>query len=134
MRLSIVCLSLVLAGCAAAADNCMVTLTARSPKATCAVPREWASQQPKLVEVPVTNIDNPTGQSFSIYLHGLNTKGEEEVFGNVTVYPANQTGVFTMRLPASKTPARLSLEIRRINQAQPWKPITVSIGPLRWLR
>jgi hypothetical protein len=87
----------------------------------------------------VTKIENPAGQSISIYLYLAATKGEPELIGNVTVFPPNRTGVFVMRsqaaferLGASRPPARLVLEIRRTLESQPWQNISVSIGPLRW--
>ena len=135
-------LLLALIGCAAGgpAEPCQVTLTASKTKATCAVPATFLERPPRLVEVPVTKIENPSGQGLSIHMHVAGAKGEPELVGNVSVYPANQTGVFMMRcqqaferLGAGRAPARISIEIRRATEGQAWQPISVSIGPLRWL-
>jgi len=129
-RWNLICLLL---GCAFAAQPCQVTLKATNSKATCAAPPGWASRPPRFVDVPITKIENPSGQSFSVYLYGVTGKSLPELLGNVTAYPADRTGTFTLRVPASKPPSRISVEIRRTLEAQPWKPITVTIGPLRWL-
>ena len=58
----------------------------------------------------------------------------------MTIFPPDQTGVFVMRsqaaferLGATRGPAHIIIEIRRTSEGQAWKPISVSIGPLRWL-
>ena len=137
---------LALMGCAvigrgAAEDEpCLVTLTSSKPKAMCTVPVALIARPPRLVEIPVTKIENQAGQSFSIYLYVSTPKTESELIGNVTVFPPNQTGVFVMRtqaaferLAASRLPARLTLEIRRTLESRPWQSMSVSVGPLRWL-
>jgi hypothetical protein len=137
---------LALMGCAvggraeAKGESCQVTLTASKSKATCTVPSALIARPPRLVEIPVTKIENPSGQSFSIYLHVGATNAEPELIGNVTVFPPDQTGVFVMRsqpaferLGASRAPARLTIEIRRTSESRRWQSISVSIGPLRWL-
>jgi hypothetical protein len=108
--------------------------------ATCAVPATFLAKPPRLVEMPVTKIENPSGQGLSIYVHVGGAKAEPELIGNVSVYPANETGVFMMRcqrafekLGAARASARISIEIRRATEGQDWRPISVSIGPLRWL-
>lgn len=126
----------LLALIARASPACQVTLTARAPKASC----PGISGPYRLLEVPVTKVENPSGQSFSIYVSLTAAKGAPVPVGNVTVYPADQTGVFTMRslgafekLGAVKGPVRVLIEIKRTAGDRPWQPIRVSIGPLRWL-
>ena len=137
---------LALIGCAAGGQgeatgaSCQAMLTTSKPKATCNVPSALIARPPRLVEVPVTKIENPAGQSISIYLYVAAARGEPELIGNVTVFPPDRTGVFVMRsqaaferLGASPPPARFVLEIRRTLESQPWQNVSVSIGPLRWL-
>ena len=100
----------------------------------------FLAKPPRLVEVPVTKIENPSGQGLSIYVHVGGAKGEPELIGNASLYPANETGVFMMRcqqaferLGAARASARISIEIRRATEGQPWQPVSISIGPLRWL-
>jgi hypothetical protein len=118
---------------------CQVILTASKPRAACAIPSSLAAP-PRLVEIPVTKVENPSGQSFSIYLYVGSAKGEPALIGNVTVFPADRTGVFTMRSQqafervwTSRASARITVEIRRTSESRPWQPMSVSIGPLRWL-
>lgn len=132
-------------GCASGGQSqttnppCQVILTSSRPKATCAVPSSLTGP-PRLVEVPLTKIENPSGQSFSIYLYVGSPNRAPELIGNVTVFPSDRTGVFTMRshqaferIWASRKSARLTIEIRRNSESRPWQPISASIGPLRWL-
>jgi hypothetical protein len=128
-----------IAGCQPKDSWCQVTLTSAKPKATCAIPPSL-SAPPRLVEIPVTKIENPSGQSFSIYLFVNPSKGEPELIGNVTVFPPDRAGVFTLRnQPAferlwdSRRSARVTVEIRRTLESRPWQTMSVSIGPLRWL-
>ena len=121
-------------------EPCKVTLTASKSKATCAVPAALLARPPRLVEIPVTKIENPSGQSFSIYLYAGVGKGQPELIGNVTVFPPDRIGVFVMRsqaaferLGSSRGPGRITIEIRPTSEARPWQTISVSIGPLRWL-
>ena|ERR1700733_12931282 len=118
---------------------CQLVLTASRPAATCAIPSSLTTP-PRLVQIPVTKIENPSGQSFSIYLYVGFAKGDPELIGNVTVFPADRTGVFTMRsqqafehIWTSRASARITVEIRRTSESRPWQPMSVSIGPLRWL-
>ena len=118
---------------------CQVVLTASKPTASCVIPSSLAAP-PRLVEIPVTKVENPSGQSFSIYLYVGAAKGEPELIGNVTVFPPDRTGVFTMRSQqafervwTSRATARITVEIRRTLESRPWQAMSVSIGPLRWL-
>src|SRR5690242_5289413 len=77
--------------------QCHVTLTDAKPKVTCPVSATMLAHPPRLVEIPVTKIENRSGQSFSIYLYLTSAKNQPEPIGNVTVFPSNQTGVFVMR-------------------------------------
>jgi hypothetical protein len=137
---------LALLGCAVSGwteskdEACQVTLTASKPKAACIVPAAFMARPPRLVELPVTKIENPSGQSFSVYLYVGANRAEPELIGNVTVFPADHTGVFLMRcqgaferLGAARAQARFTIEIRRTLESRPWQGISVSIGPLRWL-
>jgi hypothetical protein len=121
-------------------EACQVTLTASKPKAACTVPRDLVARPPRVVQIPVTKIENPSRQSFSIYLYVSAASGEPELIGNVTVFPPDRTGVYVIRsqapferLGASRPPARLAIEMRRTLESQPWRNVSVSIGPLRWL-
>jgi hypothetical protein len=130
------------------AKPCEVTLTSSKQKAACPLPPSLLTRPPLLVEVPVTKIVNPSAMPFSVsvYLNSskTGTNGRDrELIGNVSVYPPDRTGVFVMRskqaferLQTSHTSRRgneIMIEIRRAYELQPWQPITVSIGPLRWL-
>lgn len=117
---------------------CQAVLTAAKPKATCALPP--LAVAPPLVEVPVTKIENPAGQSFSIWLLYVPPKGDPTPVGNVTVFPPDRTGVFTIRTGPtlerhwpSRSSARLAIEVRPTDRSQASKFVSVSIGPLRWL-
>ena len=119
---------------------CVVMLAESKPKAACAVSTALLARAPRLVEVPVTKILNPSGQSFSIHLYLAGAKTTPELIGNVTVFPPDRTGVFMIRsqpaferFGASRAPARIIIEIRRTSGSEALQPISVSIGPLRWL-
>jgi hypothetical protein len=119
---------------------CVATLTESKPKAACSVSTALLARPPRLVEVPVTKIQNPSGQSFSIHLYLAGAKTTPELIGNVTVFPPDRTGVFMIRsqaafdrFGASRAPVRIVIEIRRTSGSEAFQPISVSIGPLRWL-
>jgi hypothetical protein len=121
-------------------EPCQATLTDLKPQATCAISAALIARPPRLAEIPVTKIENPSGQSFSIYVFVAAGKAGPELIGNVTVFPPDRTGVFVMRsqpaferLGAARASPRITIEIRRTSKSQPWRTLSVSIGPLRWL-
>jgi hypothetical protein len=128
-----------------------VTLTEIQPVARIPLPAAIRAAPAPILEIPLARISNPQEMSFSIFVslewsrtaQGAARK-EKILLGNFTVYPPDRPGNYILR--ASTTFEKLkalgadlvrdqivvALEMKRTNPNQPWSPVQVEIGPLRW--
>lgn len=126
-----------------------VHLTHTQPRAVMAVPDAVLQRAPSLLILPVTQINNEalTPVSVYAYLTWSDPKGGHRparlLLGQISVFPANQPGTFTIRLSQEfqellkRSPdfqqlsPLLVLELRPIHsQALPAMDLT--IGPVEW--
>jgi hypothetical protein len=126
-----------------------VHLTHTQPRAVMAVPDAVLQRAPSLLLLPVTQINNETLMPVSLYayLTWSDSKGghrlERLLLGQISIFPANQPGTFTIRLSQEfqellkRSPEfrefspSLVLELRPIHtQALP--PMELTIGPIEW--
>lgn len=125
-----------------------VHLTHSQPRAVVAVPEAVRRHTPSLLLLPVTQIDNETLTPVSVYayLTWSDPTGDRParlLLGQVSLFPANQPGTFTIRLSQEfqnlleRPPAfpdsspSLELELRPI-QSQTLPPMDLTIGPIEW--
>lgn len=126
-----------------------VRLTHAQPRAVIAVPDAVLQRAPSLLILPVTQITNETLTPVSVYayLTWSDPKGGHRparlLLGQVSIFPANQPGTFTIRLSQEfqdlvkqapefqQLSPSLVLELRPIHsQALPAMDLT--IGPVEW--
>jgi len=128
-----------------------VTLTEIQPAARIQLPAAIRAAPAPILEIPLVRISNPQEMSFSIFVSlewsrpAQRAAGKEKILlGNFTVYPPDRPGNYILR--ASTTFEKLkalgadlgrdqivvALEMKRTNPNQPWSPVEVEIGPLRW--
>jgi hypothetical protein len=123
-------------------------LTHTQPRAVMAVPDAVRQHAPSLLLLPITQITNETLTPVSVYAYlAWNNEGHHRparlLLGQISIYPANQPGTFTIRLSQEfqdllkqspnfqqRSPS-LVLELRPLhNQALP--PMNLTIGPVQW--
>lgn len=132
-------------------SNREVTLTEAQPVARTQLSASAREAPPSILEVPVIKIWTPQKMSFSIFVYlerlpsvPASTAKQRVLLGNFTVFPPDQTGSYMLRSSSGfqklkATSADLGqgqivvvVEMKRTNPKQPWSPVRVTIGPLRW--
>ena len=125
-----------------------IHLTHSQPRAVVAIPEAVRRRTPSLLLLPVTQIDNETLTSVSVYAYlkwsePTRDRPTRLLLGQVSIFPANQPGTFTIRLsqelqkllerpPAFPEPSpSLELELRPIH-SQALPPMDLTIGPIEW--
>jgi hypothetical protein len=126
-----------------------VHLTHTQPRAVMAVPDAVLQRAPSLLILPVTQITNETLTPVSVYAyltwsdpkHG--NRPARLLLGQISVFPANQPGTFTIQLSQEfqellkQSPEfrqfspSLVLELRPI-QSQALRGMDLTIGPVEW--
>lgn len=126
-----------------------VHLTHTQPRAVIAVPDAVLQRVPSLLLLPITQIDNKTLTPVSVYAYFTwsDPKGGHRLsrllLGQVSIFPANQPGTFTIELSQEfqellkhspefrqRSPS-LVLELRPI-QSQALPAMDLTIGPVEW--
>ena len=124
-----------------------IQLTHAQPRAVMAV-QPAVLQRASLLILPITHIANETLTSVSVLAYlAWNGEGRDRparlLLGQISIFPANQPGTFTIRLPSEfhdllrhssdlrqRSPS-LVLELRPLHdEALP--PMHLTIGPVQW--
>ena len=124
-----------------------IHLTHTQPRAVMAVPAA-VLQRASLLILPITQITNETLTPVSVHAYlAWNGEGRDRptrlLLGQISIFPANQTGIFTIRLPSEfhdllrhssdlqQRSLSLVLELRPLHhEALP--PMDLTIGPVQW--
>ena len=133
--------------CVSAEQSPNIHLTHAQPLAVMAVP-DAVLQRASLLILPITQITNETLTPVSVHAYltwsdPTHHRPAQLSLGQISLYPANQPGTFTIRLPQEfqdllkqspdfqqRSPS-LVLELHLLhNQALP--PMDLTIGPVQW--
>lgn len=132
-----------------AEESSSVHLTHVRTMATIPVPSAALQRHPSLLILPITHITNESLAPISVYayLTWSDPAGGEGLarllLGQISVFPANRPGTFTIRLPQEfqdllkrspdiqqRSPS-LVLELRPIHD-QPLPTMELTVGPVEW--
>ena len=129
-----------------------LTLTNERPTGSFPVTPETLAGAPSVLEVSITKVVNPAATPIAmfVYLSRAGKKGKAEpekvLVGNFSLYPPDQPGKFLLGLSSAfeKLEAKNSVsksselqvvvEMKRLNDSQPWTKVEVTIDPPKWLR
>lgn len=107
------------------------------------VPPEVLKTPPAKLAIQVTKVVNPkqTPIAFFVYLRSSKQDQGKKLVGNFALFPADQPGTFLLdpskalrfyRTMPGSAEVRLIIELKRVNESQPWTPIEVTVAPPIW--
>jgi hypothetical protein len=125
-----------------------LTLSDEHPEVSFPIDSQTVSAAPAVLELKVPSVFNPARLGFHLLVYltfdfvAVKNKREKVLIGDAGFYPADRPAGFQMRSSkafaklkaagSKATDVRLLLEIRRIHDAESWKPVKVTIAPPQW--
>lgn len=128
-----------------------LTLTDAQPLGRIQIPSSVRASPAPFLEIPISRIANPQEMGFSVFVYlewtrpnsGRNP-AEKVLLGNFAPYPADQPGMFMLRVSKgfeklkemgadlSRDQVVLLLELKRLHPDKPWAPVQITVASPRW--
>jgi hypothetical protein len=149
LALVLLCSSLARNGEAPTRDNGPaaepLTLSNEHPSGSFPVSREILASDPTRLAIELTRVVNVAGMpvSFFVYLSDPKHRDRRKLVGNFALYPPDRPGKFLLnpsealhlyKVQTSSADAQLIIEMKRLHESQPWRPIEVTVAPPGWTR
>jgi hypothetical protein len=124
-------------------------LSDTKPTARAPIPAAFWNHPKPILEVPISRIENASQLSFSIfvYVEWASTNSgspHKTLLGNFSIYPPDRVGIYVLRaseglrpllssgIPPEERHASVLLELKPTSPNSTWRPIQVSVAPVRW--
>jgi len=124
-----------------------LVLTTQRATGSFSIGADVVASAPAVLELSVTKVVNPDRSGVGLAIYLVPAAGNQDdtarriLVGNPSLYPADSPNRFILRTSAAfqklsgggaAKPARLIVELQRLNEKQPWNQVELTIAPPKW--